>query len=346
MLKIRSKSKQIKTFLMPIWKQIPSNSVCLKRREGIGFSLNGTLYIGFGTTPKDLTSNNFTDNDQSPDLWKSSDQGNTWQKIWPIHNPNYLGPDGRLGAVAFTFNNKAYIGTGEGEEFFNDLWEFDPTSGQIWTQLKSIPTIGRNYAFGLGINNYLIVGGGSTQDENTLSDVWQLQGPDFTSSNWKQCAPFPVEIQMPTSFVIGENTSDTFGFIGTGMKALGDNLLGYSSSFYVFIPPAINGEYPNGTWFKVPTDLPKILGYRSAGFGMSGKGYIIGNVNPASMICYEFDPTNTIQPFTTIALAVSPRYGAISFGGKDLNGNEFGFYGTGTGGPTGDDCTPDIWIYS
>ncbi|GET22110.1 IPT/TIG domain-containing protein [Prolixibacter denitrificans] len=85
------------------------NAPVLQSWDNIGFSLNGNLYFGMGSTNSAL-------------IWEYNPISGTATKR-PI-DPE----DGRLSASVFVIDGKAYIvGGTNGSQTKNDVWEFDPT---------------------------------------------------------------------------------------------------------------------------------------------------------------------------------------------------------------------------
>jgi len=83
------------------------------RQMGVSFVLNGLAYFGAG----------FNSYNSLNDLWRYNPSDDTWTLIGYI-------PGKRHGAVAFSINNKAYIGFGSESSYWNkdlfDFYEFDP----------------------------------------------------------------------------------------------------------------------------------------------------------------------------------------------------------------------------
>ncbi len=81
---------------------------------------------------------------------------------------------GRYFAVAFSINNKGYLGTGSvgSTEYKKDLWEYDPTQNS-WTEKDSM-AVGRGYSVGFSINGkgYVGTGIGSGIGSNILEDFY------------------------------------------------------------------------------------------------------------------------------------------------------------------------------
>ena len=115
----------------------------------------------------------------------------------------------RSDAVAFTLNNKAYLGTGyeKGSDRLNDFWVYDPELN-YWTQKADFPGTPRNGAVGFGINNKGYIGTGY-DGENKLKDFWEYNSED---NSWIQIADFGgSERYGAVSFSIDDD-----GYVGTG----------------------------------------------------------------------------------------------------------------------------------
>lgn len=114
----------------------------------------------------------------------------------------------RSEAIAFTVNNRAYVGTGStNTERFNDLWEYD-TDRRYWIQKASLPGNGRSSAVAFSIGNKGYVGTGY-DGITRLRDFWEFD-PD--ANTWTQKADFAGTARYDAvAFAVNDK-----GFIGCG----------------------------------------------------------------------------------------------------------------------------------
>jgi N-acetylneuraminic acid mutarotase len=171
----------------------------------------------------------------------------------------------RTGAVAFSLNNKGYVGTGVQSgttNYLNDFWEYDPALDE-WTRIEDFPGNPRSNALAFVINNIAYVGFGTDQySENP--DYWNMK--DFYSYNaqtghWTRVADFPG---------IGRFSSSGFsinnkGYIVGGWCATTEPYSRLGSDFWEYDPIA-------NLWQQLP-DFPKEIA-QSVGFNIGNDGYI------------------------------------------------------------------------
>ncbi|MDX2174569.1 MAG: kelch repeat-containing protein [Bacteroidota bacterium] len=144
-------------------------NLLVARSYAIGFSIGGKGYYGLGSD-QSIYENRFMEYDPNDASNGTDINGNPLGK-WIYKTP--LPSNKRNGSVAFTINNKAYVGCGSnGSSYYIDLWEFDPSSATTWTQKTSLPVGARNYAIGFAIGNNGYIGLGKDSINNSLNDFW------------------------------------------------------------------------------------------------------------------------------------------------------------------------------
>ena len=109
----------------------------------------------------------------------------------------------RGGAIAFSINNKAYVGLGQGNTapYYNDLWEFDPELN-VWSQKASFIGSPRRQAVAFAIDTLGYVGTGQSSNGfekdfysyNGQSNTW-LQLNDFGGTARKGAVGFKMGAQ-------------------------------------------------------------------------------------------------------------------------------------------------------
>jgi N-acetylneuraminic acid mutarotase len=118
---IGGKCESCQSLLDDVWKYDGSSSQWTrlgdfpgtKRFASTAFSINGEGYLIGGQI------NSGTPSDD--DFWKYSVETDTWTQL-----PDFPGPK-RSQAVVFVIDGKAYYGTGGGQVYYKDFWEFDPS---------------------------------------------------------------------------------------------------------------------------------------------------------------------------------------------------------------------------
>src|SRR3989304_7433891 len=159
----------------------------------------------------------------------------------------------RAGAMGFAVGNKGYIGTGRSSVFFNDIWEYDPTSNQ-WIQKGNFPGTPRMYAtgFSIGTKGYLATGD-TTSGASYMNDFWEYNPSNDT---WTQLT-FPGIARAPgVGFSIGLK-----GYFGTG-----NDLSDFPTQDWWEFNPSGN------TWTQ-KANMP-LRRCSASGFSAGTKGYV------------------------------------------------------------------------
>lgn len=127
-----------------------------------------------------------------------------WQEYDPVSDnwavkTNYLpGGANRSAGITFVINGKAYLGLGAehylsfppqpAPKQLNDLWTYDPAQDK-WTQLASLPDVGRTASAVFVLNNKAYIVGGETSSTGTLTDqVWEY---DPATDKWTAKGTYP-----------------------------------------------------------------------------------------------------------------------------------------------------------
>lgn len=128
------------------------------RQSLVGFTINEFVYVGCGYTYNPLN-----------DFWRYDPNSQTWSQISDYPVPQYAG-------VGFGYNGKGIVGLGRDDlSYFDMLYEYDPATN-IWTQIGTIPTGGREAsdAFVVGDCSYIICG--RKANGSYTKEVWRLCG--------------------------------------------------------------------------------------------------------------------------------------------------------------------------
>jgi N-acetylneuraminic acid mutarotase len=175
------------------------------RYDAVGFGVHGLGYLGTGFNIYWL--NDFYQYDPGQDKWAET----------PGTSGNF---SKRRGAVAFVYNDQAYIVTGSNSGgMVRDFWRFDPSQHEPWFQLNNITNtssetfddgytdIEREYGtmFVNGTQAYLSTG----TNNSLLNSTWAY---DIPSDRWSRRTPWQRSSRDgAVSFTVSGRS-----FLGTG----------------------------------------------------------------------------------------------------------------------------------
>lgn len=259
------------------------------RNGAVGFTINGTGYLGTGF-------GGASNKTAFKDFWSYDPNLNFWtQKADFIGNPRYyaagfgidkyskgylgIGFDGdslyhdfyeydpsgnswtkktdfpktgRYGAVGYSVSDSGYIATGFDGNCQKDVYGYDPVSDS-WTQAVSIGGGKRQFASAFIINSKAYIAGGYNSGSNSYpSDVWEYNS---SVGNWTQKASLPSPRQGAAAFTI-----NSLGYLSTGYSG------GYLTSTYSYDPSA-------DTWTQVQ-DIGTGREY-AVGLTINNRGYVV-----------------------------------------------------------------------
>lgn len=169
------------------------------RDASVCFTMNGKIYLGGG--------------EGSKDFWRYDPAANTWTRRADIPGTYAY----RGFAVGFVVNGAAYVGTGDDTSIYtvkNDLWKYDTTTDS-WSQMASMPAMGRDGAFSFVINNIAYVGGGNDSLGSLHNDFWAY---DPVANSWTAKASLPDYMIFPFAFSIGN-----YGFLSCGQQGASES---------------------------------------------------------------------------------------------------------------------------
>jgi N-acetylneuraminic acid mutarotase len=139
-----------------------------------------------------------------------------------------------------------------GGKNYNDLWEYDPMT-EVWTELDSLPGVGRAHPALIAGSGKIWVGLGSGPNGN-MKDWWEY---DIATNMWEEQPDLPsVERHHPYYFEV-----DGLPYVGFGHGA------GIFRDFYRF-------DFENDLWIPLDSfpDQGRVAGTQ---FSYGGKGYIL-----------------------------------------------------------------------
>jgi N-acetylneuraminic acid mutarotase len=290
------------------------------RSGAVCFTIADSAYIGLGynqtNNPKYLS-----------DFYRYDYNNNKWGKIASF--PDSMA---RTNAVAFSVNNKGYVGTGyDGNNYLSDFWEYNPATNS-WRRVKTL-AIGSNgrrnaVAFAIGSNGYV---GTGFDGGNNLMDFWKYT-PDADSGVWSPAANIGFKRAYSTSFVIN----------GYGYVVTGENNGQYCQDFWKYDPTAdkwtrmrdIANTNTTQTYDDNYTAIERSYG---VGFSANNLGYVAcGIFSGLNSTVWEYDPINDLWIQRT-SYEGSARSEAVGF---SINNNIF--VGTGKNGTSAYD---DFWKF-
>ncbi|TSA31777.1 MAG: T9SS C-terminal target domain-containing protein [Porphyromonadaceae bacterium] len=201
-------------------------------------------------------------------------------------------PVERERATAFTIGNYGYVGTGVGGgRLRNDFWRYDPET-DTWSEIDTMPTLGRRGAFSFPINNRGYVGGGVNENSLTDDEFWEY---DPAQSKWLR------KVNLPHGLVYADET-----LVGFSIGNEGYLLASFSrSNFYMYSPTT-------NTWSS-RANFPGNKALGQVGFTIGGKGYV-GSGSGMDYITefWEYDPV-TNQWSKKADVPGKPRSDAVGF---------------------------------
>lgn len=260
----------------------------------------------------------------------------------------------RANAVAFSANNKGYVGTGvtSDNQALNDFWEYDPESDE-WKRVDDFPGGQRARAVAFSISNVGYVGLGISDLNIFFNDFYQ-----YKANQWTRVSDFPGGGRYSSaSFTI-----NNMGFVGAGES----DSYNPTDDFWAYNPNQNDwtqiSDLPNSTSFAVGLNIGdegyiydySVL-YKFNGNGWEKKnavvlqswdniGFSIGNLGyfglglphqlSGSTDLYEYNPqleTSINRPIPQI------RHGAVVF---TINNKAYVI-----GGITYDNVLGDVWEF-
>ena len=228
------------------WVEITPPPSDFRTDHTFGFAIDGTGYLVTGTTPTERSDN----------FYSYSPENDTWTQL-----PDFPGGTRGFG-IGDVWNGKAYFGFGAGTSpdgtsgRKNDLWEFDPATGE-WKELASCPCDARIHPTFVAHKGNIYVGLGGVQGVGNVKDWWQY---NIETDTWTQKTDFPShERHHPYQFAIGDYVYTGFGH-GTAAPLIYVNWYRYD--------PELD------EWDEVAS-IPGEARVAGTQFSHEGKGYVL-----------------------------------------------------------------------
>ena len=138
------------------WVQI-TDFPSTERDDGTSFVIGYTAYCGTGLKPFFIASNDMYSFDMNTETWATINSLPTGAE--------------RQYATGFSSNSFGFIFGGVGSIYYNDLWMYDPITGN-WQTKTALPASGRMGSSCFVINDTAYIIGGRTSVAASISDVW------------------------------------------------------------------------------------------------------------------------------------------------------------------------------
>ncbi|MEO8069606.1 MAG: kelch repeat-containing protein [Flavobacteriales bacterium] len=279
------------------WTPAPALWYWTGRHSSWAFAIGSNAYVVGGQRT--------SYNDLLVDMWRFGAATTPAQATW-TQRP-FLPAAARIRPIAFSINDKAYVGGGTGG-FGNltDFWMYDAVS-MIWTARAALPA---NAEVGFSINGigYVV----------TSSATANFFAFDPVANAWSPRADMPG----------GARTSGV-GFAMEGKGYVGGGSIGgvRTASFY--------GYDPLGNTWTQRLDIPGSARHSSCGFAIGNKGYIVcGNFSGSSTTSgamFRYDPVlNTWTSAASFPYNTNGTQNSMAF----VVGNKAYLGGGLIGGPT------------
>lgn len=178
------------------WIQI-ADFPSIERDDAISFVIGETAYCGTGLKPFFIASN---------DMYSFDMNTETWAAI----NSLPIGTE-RQYATGFSNNIYGFVFGGIGSEYFNDLWMYNPLTGN-WQAKTSLPADGRMGSSCFVINDTAYVIGGRTSLSNSISEFWAYC---ISSDTWTQKHHLPFGSRWRAS----ATSNNTKGYLLFGVDS-------------------------------------------------------------------------------------------------------------------------------
>lgn len=274
------------------WKQKADFPTVKGRMKAVGFSIGKYGYMGSGT-----------EDGVTPlaDFYKYDPVANSWSPIAPLGDGTTNYP--RFDAVAFSFDNSAFVLTGtDAQNFFGDVWQYDPVADQ-WSQRPNMPGTKRSQAVtwvhnGVG---YLVTGyapGGQWVIGTACYDFWKFDPTQPGNAGWRRLR----DIYNTNSATYDDAYTNIIRY-----RAAGFVINGQTTGDKAYITTGSNGTASVYTWeYDFNTDLwTEKTPYEGAaregavGFTIGNRGFIATGVSGSAAYddCREFFPNQIYNQY-------------------------------------------------
>mgnify|MGYP005666361073 CR=1 FL=1 len=174
------------------------------RRAAVAFSVGNLGYVGTGFNGDAEAS--------LTDFWVFDPEAASGEQWKPI--ADFPG-SGRYNAVAFSANDRGYVGTGFDNSWLKDFYEYDPSTDS-WTQIVSLGGSKREDAVAFSIGNTHYIGTGRNNGAYEY-DFWEFL-PEEKQWNRK------TDIDEDDDYQIARHAAAAFSLDDKGYIATGTNV--------------------------------------------------------------------------------------------------------------------------
>ena len=233
------------------WIRMADLPILSGRGIGVGFSIAGKGYFGFG----------YDGGSDYNDLYRYDTATNAWTQMASSPGPVLESP------VCMVIGNMAYIGIGKtlnnyGSSTSSQLWQYDPQNNN-WARKTDLPDTLQDGAFGTGIGS---VGYAGLSMGNFGTKGWWQYNP--ASDAWTRKADYPgSEMQWGTGFAVN-------GKIYSGLGNVSGP--GGNNQWWQY-------DTATDAW-TAKNSFPGNVPVFGAAFTLSGKGYVAGEYE-----CWRYD---------------------------------------------------------
>jgi len=259
------------------WSKIATPSTSI-RGGCVSFVLNGQGYFGLGYNG--AASSSSAARGYKTDFWSFNGS------VWDNSITAFPGTP-REQAVAFTVNNKVYVGLGyndDTEKTLADFWEYDPDQ-HTWSQIGDFPLALQN-AVAFVVDGRVFVGTGRKDDGNWENRFWEFNASDRT---WPS---------TPFTTIPGDLREGAFAFVISSTAYVGGGFSNstYFKDMYLFTPGsesamkgyALNNDSDNNYYDEF---IAAVGRENTITLVDNGMAYFATGANPSALTSvYQYDP--------------------------------------------------------
>lgn len=271
--KDKDEEEEEEKILIGDWEKLSTMNM-QARSEAVSFVIGGMGYVATGSN---------VDTDPLRDMMAYNPVGDVWTQKASMPEE----ADARYGAVAFSIDTKAYVGTGHNDlNRLKDFWEYDATAN-TWKQIDDYPGAAVEDAVAFTLNGKGYVGTGYDGKEYYKDFYEYNQATETWTTVLSNCG----KLKDACAFVI-----DNKAYILTGVYEE-NNSVSQNNTIYMFDGTNWNDEYN-----KITNSLEdetfddeyiSLLRNGAVAFSINNKGYLVsGRYTSLVQAVWEFDPGN------------------------------------------------------
>ena len=227
------------------WTQLP-NYPGPARSYGVGYSLNGKAYIGFGHSGSSYLT----------DWWQYDFSTSTWTQ------KNNFPDVGRDHPVVEVMNGMLYMGFGDSPYVgsINDWWQYNPAN-DTWTQKTNYPGTVMHHPVAASNNNLIYISQGHLAGQGYNQGSNKVYSYNTTNDTWTTLANMPGPgVVAGASFYIGDGKV----YSGSGITEPNNSFI---QNYYAY-------DISAGTWSSIAT-CPGVGTFGPVSFAIGSAGYVV-----------------------------------------------------------------------